>query len=266
MDKKSTLIYILVIAVIIIAAIGIYYYFSVQSPIVEENGNDNQQNQMEEIKITSLAENGFVSSPLTIEGEARGTWYFEATFLVKLADEDGNTMVQGYATAEGDWMTEDFVPFTARLEFENPDTKTGKLILEKANPSGLEENAKSVEIPVRFEKGQAQQTAFATPEEKVKQDIENWIRNSSPTFKFDGMNLSFIRLQKLNFEDCPDCYIAEYEFKSRYAGYGDRAGEMLAQVIVPHSITLLVSEGKVTRAVTDAKYDEVRQEFINVGI
>lgn len=53
------------------------------------------------------------------------------------------------ATSE-DWMTEDFVPFSATLTFEEPTTETGKLILEKDNPSDLPENSDSLEIPLKF--------------------------------------------------------------------------------------------------------------------
>lgn len=93
-----------------------------------------------------------ISSPLTISGQARGTWYFEATFPVVLTNWDGLIIAEGYATADGDWMTEEFVPFTATLEFETPDYgERGSLILQKANPSDLPENDDALEIEVRFE-------------------------------------------------------------------------------------------------------------------
>ena len=52
-----------------------------------------------------------VRSPLSIEGEARGNWYFEASFPIKLIDADGRELAQGIAQAKSDWMTENFVPF-----------------------------------------------------------------------------------------------------------------------------------------------------------
>ncbi|MGM0653357.1 MAG: flagellar basal-body MS-ring/collar protein FliF, partial [Bacillota bacterium] len=70
---------------------------------------------------------------------------------VSIVDADGNELGAHYATAEGDWMTEDFVPFSSELSFETPTTETGELILERANPSGLEENADEVRIPVQFD-------------------------------------------------------------------------------------------------------------------
>ena len=94
--------------------------------------------------------NDTVSSPLVVSGEARGTWYFEADFPVRLYDANGSELAVGIAQAQDDWMTEDFVTFMVTLEFQAPATKTGYLILEKSNPSDLPENAAEVKIPVKF--------------------------------------------------------------------------------------------------------------------
>jgi len=48
-------------------------------------------------------------------------------------------------------MTEDFVPFSARLEFTKPVSETGAVVLQKDNPSGLPEHDESLVIPIRFE-------------------------------------------------------------------------------------------------------------------
>jgi hypothetical protein len=113
--------------------------------------SDNQVEKAEEmIKISSPKPGDTISSPLLIKGEARGTWYFEASFPVKLLDADGNIIAVHYAQAQGEWMTEEFVPFTSELIFEAPQTETGTLVLQKDNPSGLEENDASIEIPVKF--------------------------------------------------------------------------------------------------------------------
>lgn len=92
-----------------------------------------------------------VSSPVSISGEARGYWFFEASFPVEIRDANGQLLGQWYAEAQGEWMTEDFVPFTSTLTFETPATPTGTLILRRDNPSGLPENDDELTIPVRFE-------------------------------------------------------------------------------------------------------------------
>ncbi|MDD5251521.1 MAG: Gmad2 immunoglobulin-like domain-containing protein [Patescibacteria group bacterium] len=104
----------------------------------------------DKIFVTSPQTDAVVGSPLTVVGEARGTWYFEASFPVKLLDANGQLLAAVPAQAQSDWMTENFVPFKAELTFEAPTTATGTLVLEKDNPSGLPQNADELRIPVRF--------------------------------------------------------------------------------------------------------------------
>jgi hypothetical protein len=135
-----------------------------KEPVVEEKEEDEvvseekesvvnitEDEEEKDIKVESPQPDQVISSPLIIKGEAIGTWFFEADFPVILEDGDGNIIVEHYAQALSDWMTEDFVPFEAVIEFEKPSTETGSLILEKNNPSGLPENEDSIMIPVRFE-------------------------------------------------------------------------------------------------------------------
>lgn len=109
------------------------------------------------ITVDTPIPSGIVQSPVTIVGEARGNWFFEASFPITVVNWDGLIVGEGYATAGTDWMTEDFVPFTASVEFENPYNdddpdfmKNGTLILRKDNPSGLPENDDALELPIRF--------------------------------------------------------------------------------------------------------------------
>lgn len=95
--------------------------------------------------------NEVVVSPLSVTGMARGTWYFEASFPVRLFDGNGVEIAVAPAQAQGEWMTEEYVPYSAVLEFALPDTLTGTLVLQKDNPSGLPEYDESVEIPVLFQ-------------------------------------------------------------------------------------------------------------------
>ena len=91
-----------------------------------------------------------VGSPLQLAGEARGPWFFEASFPVTLLDANGAVLAQSPAQARGEWMTEAFVPFTAQLTFPPPTTPTGTLVLSKHNPTGLPEHAAEVRLAVRF--------------------------------------------------------------------------------------------------------------------
>jgi len=110
------------------------------------------------IQLAVLVVNDVIARPLVVSGEARGYWFFEASFPVVLTDWDGKIIAESYATAAGDWMTEDFVPFTATVDFTSPYhagdpdfMRRGTLILKRDNPSGLPEHDDALEIPVLFE-------------------------------------------------------------------------------------------------------------------
>lgn len=111
-------------------------------------GNVSDKEDM--ITLENPRPNAIITSGVDVSGQARGGWYFEANFPVILNDANGKEVARTYATAKGEWMTEDFVPFSAELKFQKPETDTGNLILEKSNPSGLPENLDSLVIPVRF--------------------------------------------------------------------------------------------------------------------
>ena len=102
------------------------------------------------IQVTSPGAGATVSSPLVVTGRARGTWYFEASFPVKLLDGNGNQIAIAPAQAQGEWMTEDFVPFSVTLTYTKPATPNGTLILQKDNPSGEPQFDAFISIPVNF--------------------------------------------------------------------------------------------------------------------
>lgn len=114
----------------------------------EDIGNELEKSDL--IKIDDPRPNQIIESPLFIKGEARGNWYFEADFPVKLFDDNGFLLGITIAQALEDWMTEDFVPFNATLSFAVPSTPKGRLVLEKDNPSGLPEHADELIVPVYF--------------------------------------------------------------------------------------------------------------------
>jgi len=115
---------------------------------IESNEADALSDQ---IIVTDPIPDQLITSPLIITGEARGTWFFEATFSVKLLNSNGEVLALHYAITEEEWMTEDFISFTANIEFGDPQTAAGILILDKNNPSDIREYDAQLVIPVRFE-------------------------------------------------------------------------------------------------------------------
>ncbi len=157
----------LLIVFLLLIVLGIVGFFAFNSYIYNEKQAENPEQENPQLElpledqehidsksdlivVNSPKPLDLVSSPLSISGEARGYWYFEASFTVRMVDSNGNVLGEHYATAQEEWMTEDFVSFEAELAFDNPQTETGILILEKANASGLEEHADELRIPVRF--------------------------------------------------------------------------------------------------------------------
>lgn len=91
-----------------------------------------------------------ITSPLSVSGEVPGNWSFEASFPVRLTDEDGAVVAEAVAQLEGDWMTDEMVPFRVTFTFDIPPGGHGFLLLVKDNPSGLPEHDDSVSIPVTY--------------------------------------------------------------------------------------------------------------------
>lgn len=119
------------------------------TPINNTNAQEASIANLIEVNTPSI--NGFAASPLKVEGRARGTWYFEASFPVELKDANGKTIAEAPAQAKGDWMTEEFVPFSLSLTFPaQPRGTMGTLILHKDNPSGEPERDQSLSIPITF--------------------------------------------------------------------------------------------------------------------
>ena len=108
--------------------------------------------EKEGILVSLPKRNEKIKSPLKIEGEARGFWFFEAQFSVELYDANDNFLGRAILTAKDDWMTENFVSFEGELIFMSPSAESGTLRFLSANPSGLPEHQKIFEVPVQFEK------------------------------------------------------------------------------------------------------------------
>lgn len=192
MNKK--LIIVLIIVVVLGVGVGVYFYFKkpeikIESftdcakagyPVMESYPRQcktpdgktfiedigNELEKLDLIKITNPRSNQTIESPITIKGEARGYWFFEASFPIKILDENNNLLGQTIAQAKSEWMTENFVPFQANLDFSTPATETGKLILERDNPSGLPENDDQLIVPVFFK-------TFSTEKIKIKAYFNN---------------------------------------------------------------------------------------------
>jgi len=86
---------------------------------------------------------------------------------------------------------------------------------------------------------------------------EEFVRNS-PTFIFDGIR-DTLELTETLTARCPYCWVFIFEFDSRQAGYGNRTGMMLAQVITHHRAVIAVERHEIKSAVMDDRWDMITQ-------
>lgn len=180
--NRKILIVLMIIFILILASmITLLYMRSYQGKWVCENGqwvkygNPNQpmpdqscgkeeqdkideteESAEEDIVVFSPEPNEKISSPLKISGEARGTWYFEGDFPIRLITDKGEELASGFATAQGEWMTEDFVPFESMLTFDTEKAKSGSLILIKDNPSDIRKYDDEITVPVKFKQAESE--------------------------------------------------------------------------------------------------------------
>lgn len=98
-------------------------------------------------------------------------------------------------------------------------------------------------------------------EEAARELAKQFVQNS-PTFAFDGIEESLELVETL-YPDIENAWTFVFHFESRHAGYGERTGQMLAQVITPHDAVVTVEQGEAKSAVMDGKWDMINQKMLN---
>jgi hypothetical protein len=89
----------------------------------------------------------------------------------------------------------------------------------------------------------------------------DFVKNSS-TFAYDGMEETLLLVYTRTERQAP-YWIFIFEFDSRAAGYGNRTGMTLAQVITHHEAVIKVELNEVVSAIMDEQWDMLRQEEID---
>jgi hypothetical protein len=147
----------LLVLIVVLFVIGWAVYDNKESVSSNVGGNndiatttvDTNDTKKDRIVVDTPVKDMTISSPFVVSGKARGYWFFEASFPIELRDTQGNILETIIAQAQSDWMTTEFVPFTASLIFTKPSASTpAVLVFKKDNPSGLPEKDDSIEIPV----------------------------------------------------------------------------------------------------------------------
>lgn len=119
---------------------------------IEDYNPDGDERALNDlILVEDLPAESAISSPFTVRGQARGTWFFEGSFHVVLTDEDGSLLAESFGHSPESWMTEEFIPFTVELEWDAPAGTKASLELMLDNPAGEEGMDRAVIIPVVLE-------------------------------------------------------------------------------------------------------------------
>lgn len=116
-----------------------------------------------------------------------------------------------------------------------------------------------------FVPAQSTLTMIPTTEEQAKYDALGVAQKyivTSPTFAFDGLPNTLDVEDVSVMESYPIQYKIRIAFDSTNAGFGDRTGQMLAQVMTHHKMDIIVSEGSVISAVTDDAWDELNHQYV----
>lgn len=93
--------------------------------------------------------------------------------------------------------------------------------------------------------------------------VAEWFVKTGPTFAFDGIK-DTLRLEITQIrESFPEQFVIKADFDSSHGGYGDRADQMMTQVITLHTMELTVANGKVMTAIIDGKWNEVNQVLLS---
>lgn len=148
------------VVAIIIIILGFWAFSSNQETIIVEAPTIEKVDQVatstrdlsDMIVVTAPFANATssVANPIEITGKARGFWFFEASFPAKIVDANGAELAVFSIETTDEWKTTEFVNFSVMVPFATSTTATGKLILQKSNPSDLPENAAELVIPIVF--------------------------------------------------------------------------------------------------------------------
>lgn len=161
---------LVLLCIVVIAVFGGWYFYSHRSQSALDTTTANEDDTNPTQAVTSLTilpapplpthplisvdvdtVNKPLKSPATITGQAKGNWYFEASFPVELKNNSNVIIGTGVAKAQSDWMTTNFVPFTVSVSFPpQPAGSSGTLVFKKDNPSGEPANDDQYVIPVSF--------------------------------------------------------------------------------------------------------------------
>jgi len=94
--------------------------------------------------------------------------------------------------------------------------------------------------------------------QKGSQRVAEEFLKKEATFQFDGIPET---LKVISTTAVGDGWKFTIQFDSRHAGYGNRSGQVLAEIITPHTSEVTVQAEVVTTAIMDGQWDMINQRI-----
>lgn len=103
-----------------------------------------------EVSVDQPESGATIGSPVTVVGQAPGTWFFEAVLPISIETVDGEVLAEEIFVTDQDWMTEVLLDFSLEIEFESPDANFGFIKIIKNDVSNIPRNKHFFYWPIRF--------------------------------------------------------------------------------------------------------------------
>ncbi len=108
-------------------------------------------------------------------------------------------------------------------------------------------------------------SALAVPDTETSgsasEVARRFLLEKSPTYLYDGIRSQISVDSPVNIGD--GSWEVTILFTSRTAGYGDRSGQVTAQILTNHSMRVVIApDGSITSAVLDGPWDDLNQTLL----
>jgi hypothetical protein len=195
----------------------------------------------ENLSVSELLENSAYDTEMTVYG--RVSLLGELLCPCFELTSGGEPVQVWYGLMVEDDGTERPAVSVAGIENGDLVLVTGELKIAGTHHSRNDFWARSIEKIENFEDyGISPASEFNEVTEAESKEIARAFVENSPTYQFDGFDLEYKQAITLR---CPYCWLFIFDFQSRQAGYGNRTGQMLAQVITPHTASVIVEQSTV---------------------
>jgi hypothetical protein len=122
-----------------------------------------------DIKVSIPTSGSLVKNEMTVEGVAKTSWFAQGIASGDVRNEKDEKVGAFTVRTQSTIKDNSFVTFTGTVLYTNPDTKTGYIVFNKANPTGDTSKNVSLWVPIRFQETSSAGNTFLTPPGATKE-------------------------------------------------------------------------------------------------